>query len=319
LFSQLTKSPAVSGIDWDAIGANLDPAKMPADYKEAVKAVDRAQIDLMREAAALQKCDFENHYEEGWAMLLPALGNFRQCVRLLRVDTREALIAGDLDRAADNLVAGYRMVGHVSRDPIMICSLVGSAMAEYIHKETLLFINRPGVTREQKKRVADAIRSLGDDPINVRASIEGERSMSLTWMRHKISTNDDAARAAMLDAIGLSGGVATEGPEYLLLTNLGRDELIALIDLAEPMYRELAAAWDAPDATDRLKGIEEKLTSGGYGLFAQLFGPAFFKVHTSTGLTELHLRQLVADLESRPLVVPPSPSAKPQPVGGAAH
>ena len=311
LFSQLTKSASVAGIDWDAIGGNLDPAKMPAEYKEAVKAVDPAQITRIREAAALQKCDFENRYEDGWAMLLPALGNFRQCVRLLRIDTREAIIAGDLDRAAANLVAGYQMVGHVSRDPIMICSLVGAAMAEYIHKETVVFINTPGVTREQKQRVADALRGLGDDPINVRASIEGERSMSLSWMRRKITDGDDAGRAAILEAIGLSSDMSSQSPEYLLLMNLGRDELLALLDLAELMYRELAVVWDTPDALDRLKAIEDKLTSGGYGLFAQLFGPAFFKVHKSTGLTELHLRQLVADLESRPVPAPPKGVAKP--------
>jgi len=310
LFPQLSKNPVIAGIDWDAIGGNLDASKMPEDYKAAAKSLNAGLLAQLREAAALEKCDFENHYEEGWGMLLPSLGNFRQCVRLLRVDTREAMIAGDLDRATANLVAGYQMVRHVSRDPIMICSLVGAAMVEYMHSEALVLNAIPTVTREQKRRIADAIRALGQDPVNIRASIEGERSISLNWMRGKILESDASGRNAVVEAVTLAGNLAVDSPEYVVLSNLSRDELLALVDRSDLIYRDLSDAWDTPDALDRLRQIEEKLTSGGYGLFAQVFAPAIFKVHKSTGLAELHLQQLVDELDPRPQAVPAKSAPK---------
>jgi len=319
VFSQLPKAEMVSGIDWDVIGTSLDASKMPEDYKKVAALVDREQIDALRRATALNKCDFENHYEEGWAMLLPSLGRFRHAARLMRVDTREAMIRGDLDRATDNIVALFRMVDHVTRDPILICSLVGNAMSEYYLGEVRTLINAPGVTREQKQRIADAIRAMGDDPFNARGSVEGERSLSLKWMRDVVRNNPDNGRAKIVEAIGLSGDAQNDSPEHALVLSLGREELLAFIDLADPVYDDILAAWDTPDAIDRFKEIEARIQSGGYGLFASIFAPAFSKARYSTSLGELHLRQLVDDLESRPAkVAAPAVSPAPSPATSPA-
>ncbi|MDX2118711.1 MAG: hypothetical protein SFY96_11060 [Planctomycetota bacterium] len=300
IFPHLTSDATISGLDWDAVGTNIDAAKMPAEFVAAFKLVDRSQIDELRRAAAIEHCDFENHFEDGWAMLLPSLGKFRQSVRLLRVDTRRALTEGDTERATENLVAAFRMVHHAVRDPILICSLVGAAMSEYMQKEVQTFINAPGVTLEQRARVADAMRALGDDPFGVRAGIRGEQAISVGWLRYQLRTMDDTRREKLFGELGTLGSLDPQSPEYAILMNLGRDELLAMVDAFEPMYQEASAAWDQPDGEDKLRDIGLKIESGGYGLFARVFAPALNKVYRSGHLSELHLTQMIADLDPRP-------------------
>jgi hypothetical protein len=85
-------------------------------------------------ATVRQTCDWGRNIEElegldVIGLLLPDIQEMRQISRMLMLRTRLAIADGDYDRAIEHLRMNYRLGYNVGSDPILVCGLVGIAIA----------------------------------------------------------------------------------------------------------------------------------------------------------------------------------------------
>jgi hypothetical protein len=85
-------------------------------------------------ATVRENCDWGRNIEElegldVIGLLLPDVQEMRQISRMLMLRTRLAVADGDFDRAIEHLRMNYRLGVNVGSDPILVCGLVGIAIA----------------------------------------------------------------------------------------------------------------------------------------------------------------------------------------------
>jgi hypothetical protein len=125
-------------------------SKAPLDELRSEKA--RAAIekysrimDYLREAARCNSCDWQfiipgkNIYET----LLPEVQQSRYLVRILAPFARLQMAEGKYDEAVDSFRSGYLLARNVGNEPLLICSLVGSAIARIVNEQVEQFIQLP--------------------------------------------------------------------------------------------------------------------------------------------------------------------------------
>lgn len=88
-----------------------------------------AEMDL---AARREYCDWEmtpRLREQGYALLIPDVQGFRLYGQMLALRTRLQMLDGKFDHAVEGMQTGFALSRHVSQAPILINSLVGTAIA----------------------------------------------------------------------------------------------------------------------------------------------------------------------------------------------
>ncbi len=84
-------------------------------------------LNLLREAAQLEKCHFPLDYTKGFEMLLPHLRYFRTCARLLAADALIKSMDGKTDEALSSCQVGLGMGKALQDSPLAISLLVRNA------------------------------------------------------------------------------------------------------------------------------------------------------------------------------------------------
>jgi hypothetical protein len=85
----------------------------------------------LRRAGKMRDCYFERTYNEpSIALLLPGLGGMRSGARLLALDARLKVRAGQTAAAIEDVNTIFAMARHMSTEPVLVSALVSMAMDE---------------------------------------------------------------------------------------------------------------------------------------------------------------------------------------------
>jgi len=82
--------------------------------------------------------------EEGFGLLLPSLGQYRDTAKLLSVRIRVHIAKRDFEKALEDLQTGLAMSRHVAEGPTLIQALVGTATAEIMLIRAEELMQAPG-------------------------------------------------------------------------------------------------------------------------------------------------------------------------------
>lgn len=236
-------------------------AKLPDGVRQRVASEGPGVVALLRRAAAMPECDFANETELGPGMLLPQLGPMRVSARLLAIDARMALDAGNADDAVESLVAGYRVSLHATEGNALIGSLVGAACFKAVDAVAGDALARNALNAAARARLREALAGFDPaDPFRVHASFVEEGTAMVGWLRGLASGSGGAARVReALKPLGAEDAVVAA------LADADDAAMGSYIDLFAAFYRHMLAAWDAPDAATKLAELEGRVAEGAYG------------------------------------------------------
>jgi hypothetical protein len=141
----------------------LSHRRDPDFYKKLDKWLETPPRDLPREelkwvltyaplgeldlGARCEQCDWlmtDRVRKEGPYLRLPDMQGFRDLANLLVLRARLQMAGGHYDQAVATLQTGFALARHVGQGPIVICSLVGVAIATSMAKEVETLIQMPG-------------------------------------------------------------------------------------------------------------------------------------------------------------------------------
>jgi len=130
-------------------------------YRIVLKQVE---IGAMREDA-----DWGLPFEEGMAMIIPTMSDFRDMARLLALRARVEIAQGRFDQAIHTIKVGMAMGRHVAEDPILITAMVGIAMENLMLDRVQELIGHGG------PNMYWALAELPEPLVDVRRGFDYER------------------------------------------------------------------------------------------------------------------------------------------------
>jgi hypothetical protein len=283
--------------------------------EQAAQELDNAQklIEQLVWASRLDRCDFGLMYQEGWSVLLPHLGKMRSASRILRSDAWRKLDAGEADAAADRLAAIYDMSRQVSRDRVLISSLVGMAMAAHAHVLTNRALEERSLTDAGRDALIAALeRFEPDDPFNARECVKMEGVVSLGWLAKEFGDGPDAGArflnltpgmGAVLEPAPTNGApsdAVAHDPSAIenRIRHLDGAGLVAEARRLTPLYEQAVAAWELPDASDRLNALSALVEVGAFGDLGSIFAPALGHVHATDTKAQRELAETLTALQA---------------------
>lgn len=268
----------IRDVDWKAVGSAATPEALPESFRAASEAIPEWVVNFLLHASSHERCDFEVEYEKGIQALMPHLGPARNSGRLLKVDARAKLAAGNVQGAADRIAAMYRLSEHVSRDRILISSLVSMAIAAGANEEVTALVASGRLTGEARDTIAGAISRFDQaDPFGTRRSVGGEREITVNWIR----TNFTGPHAGknLMDQYGaaLQGDRPGVGR---VISAMDERRLAEALDQLSTYYDAGLAAWDRPDAVAHLDTLAEQAAAK-FGPLADMIAPALGRARRS--------------------------------------
>lgn len=289
----------IGDIDWKEVGDNLDPARMPEAYIKAAPYISQPAVEDFIKASRRGYCDFSIPIENGPGTLLPHLGALRSVARVVRFDAREKLIAGEPAAAAARLAALYRAADHLSRDGIMISSLVAISMAHAANEELRTLIGSGQLTGAGRDEILAAIRALDErDPYRLVGAIRGEQKLLLGWVRTTYTGDGGSSRFVAETAPMLSNVESVQEPILEAIAMMRAEEFRAALDKADRYYDELLLAWQSDVTLSRLATLEARVKSGEFGPVTAILGPALGNAYTSAERARLERDDAAARLGS---------------------
>ncbi|MFM9994658.1 MAG: hypothetical protein ACKVU4_02530 [Phycisphaerales bacterium] len=272
-----TREKAIMAVDWDALGTETDPDKLPAAFFEGASAIDASLIEALIQATSLRTCDFEIDYENGFGALTPHLGGVMNTARLLRLHARSRLVSGDVRRAGQCVAAMYRLAAHVANDQVTISGYTSFTIADRAHRETELLVASGGLTAADRDSLVASIRWADEsDPCGLKRGLASEQRWGMDWVIATFDGPDAGRRFLEFAHQGLIGGGGQRAND---MRSMDGARLSREARRSRVMYDDILTAWDQPDAPERLKTIELGVVNGDYGALALAVAPTFCSFH----------------------------------------
>lgn len=264
----------LGNIDWNA-------GTFTRAEREAILRA-RPVINAFREGASRSHVDFGIDYSAGPETLLPHLGPMRQGTRLLLADARLRMIDGDVRGATDNLRSMMKISDHTTDDPVLISTLVGTAVYSLSNSSVRQMLGEGALDQTAARDLLKTIDEIKrPDPFGLAASLEGEREAFAGWMIRKYDESGDAA--GFIEEMGMFGGagdsmleaeVAALSPDGFRAAMTGYDQALARVV-------EAAQLEDLQLAQSEMKRLMSEIEDGNFGPVAMLFVPSFDRVMES--------------------------------------
>lgn len=267
------------GPDGDAGPVEAPATLRPGGELEAELAEIADFLDDLQRASRETHCDFQVRYEDGYAALLPHLGQMRQFARLLAADARRLALAGDEEGAAERLATMLRMARHLTGDRILISSLVSAAISNMAIVEADWLLERTrgaGPVRAALARALD--RFPPDDPFGVEAALRTERDLVASLARRFRGPNAGRDFADMFLAMVQS---EDDTLRRRALGSLEGEQFKAEVEKAVDAFDLVFEAWGAGDPAAELDALGQRFVEGDFGTVAILVVPAFGKTYES--------------------------------------
>ncbi len=155
--------------------------KRPFDESdEALQALindNRTALQLAREGALLDVCDFQLDHSKGFDMQLPHLSKARSLMRLLLLEGKRFEHLGRWSEAVDNYLAAIRLGTHVATDRTIISSLVSVATIRASASALKDCVARMPSDESALHMIAEALSALPRDTGNWENALRGEEEL----------------------------------------------------------------------------------------------------------------------------------------------
>lgn len=248
---------------------------------ETAKALEDEQGTLVQfiRASRMKECAWGTaYYTDGFEALLPALGKMRSAARMLSADARRLASQGESRQAAERLAAMYRISDHVSRENILIGSLVGIAISALTNGDVKLLMDKGWLDAESQAIIAAAAAHARAGDFHMKSALATERMVVDDWFRRVIRRPDAAEK--LREYTSMQDGDATKLDALLAMSP---NDLDKQIDEAVKFYDDAIEAFYQPDGEALLKTLSKDVEDGRFGLFGSIFCPAFDKCRVSWG------------------------------------
>lgn len=259
----------------------------------------RPAINAFREGASRAHVDFGIDYSAGPQTLLPHLGPMRQGTRLLLADARLRMIDGDVRGATDNLRSMMKLSNHSTDDPVLISTLVGTAIYSLSNTSVRQMLGEGALDQAAARDLLKTIDDIAQpDPFGLAASIEGEREAFAGWMIETYHESGDANRFMEdMGAFGMEGdGMFGLGTEIAALSPDGFRTAMDSYDEALRQVVEAAKLDDLQLAQSEMKRLMSAIEDGQFGPITMMFVPSFDRVTESVLATYGAMAELREDL-----------------------
>ncbi len=138
----------------------------------------REVLDLLRTAARRERIHWDRPVrEQGYAMVLPSLNQYRKVARLLSLQIRFDMAHGEVDRAVERLKDGFAMAKQIAAGPTLVETLVGVAIAGLMRQRVQELMSLP-----EAPNLYWALTSLPDPLIDLKNAIRHELAMLDLWV-----------------------------------------------------------------------------------------------------------------------------------------
>lgn len=287
---------ALRAIKWDEVGSNLDPAKMPEEYRK-VREMHLQPTGPLVEASRLERCDFGIAYEHGIEATLPHLSFIRGSAYMLRFAARERLIAGDADGAASHCAAMLRMANQLRHDRVLISPLVGFATCDAAFAEIAVLHDSGRLTATGRAELLDACRAINpDDPIGIKSAFDGERWLSANWFtEHKGPRAGNEIVEYLVNAHAVAESDPAQEKHLRALRRLDEKGVAADRKRFDQAYTDCLAAWEHPES---VQAVCRRIEAGEYGVLAALMLPSVHRASASAAKFRASLDRTIKLLET---------------------
>lgn len=273
--------------DGDVQAIEAPATLLPGGEIEAELAEIADFMDDLERASRETYCDFQVRYEDGYAALLPHLGQIRNFARLLVIDARRLALAGDTQGAADRLATALRMARHVTGDRILISSLLSAGITDMTIKEASWLLDHTQDARQIRQILGQALeRFPAEDPHGVEVALRTERDMAASLARQFRGPN---AGADFADMYLYLAGDAEDHPVEPALRSLNAERFRVEVEKAVDAFDLVFEAWNADDPPAELRMLGEHFSSGDFGPIATVVAPAFGKAYQADARARVRL------------------------------
>ncbi|MDX2132495.1 MAG: hypothetical protein SFY69_10645 [Planctomycetota bacterium] len=248
-------------------GTPVDPA---SDLARTLRENSNV-VESLLSASRLPECDFGVQYTSGLLAVVPHLSKIRASARLLGADASLATAEGRTDAAVERTAGVYRVALHVSREPVLISSLVSAAVTGVGHAEVAALAKSGRLTAAQARTIlAELDRYDQRDPFGIRRALATEGEVLADSFR-RVATGPDAGEALVdtLTRVGVDAGGAPNLEVLRVLDAVGANREIAR---TRSYYADILQAFDAPDAEARIADLEARSQALEYGPLAPVIG-----------------------------------------------
>ncbi|MGH7131867.1 MAG: hypothetical protein ACREJO_07985 [Phycisphaerales bacterium] len=274
--------------------------KVPTE--EVVKLLKSRQdeIGAYIRAGKAPECDFGIEWSNGFMAIMPHLSECRDVARMLALDAQRLASEGKPDDAAERVAAIYQLAGHVAKDRILISSLVSIAISAVGDKAAVYVVTTTRPTVASRDMMLAAAKQLRAGDFGVMSAIRSEREIASQRLTREYRDVDAGKKlmndigGAMLDSKGPEAAKQMETQQAIAA--MDGVSLAADLQKMDGYYTELSAAWNVPDAIDKIKTLEARLSAGEFGTVAKVIGPAFNKVRVSETKGQAGLDATIAKL-----------------------
>ncbi len=292
-------SKKISDVDWDALKGSTEWDKLPESFKALQDEPVESVANAIENAAGYPRCNFELQWEDGVMTLMPHLSRMRAGARLMRVAARMDLAHGKADAAAHRTAIIFKTARDTSQDPVLISSLVGIAIADLAMSEVEAEIESGKLTAAAKRELLDALRAVNtQDPMNTRASIQGERDAFIPWIAKQMQTEETLK--SLRELANIESGVKKEDADAYF-GKLDKPKFDSDLKRIDTAYAELLTLWDKPDAKNELDAFSKKIDSGDYGTLARFFLPSIGNAKAAQDKFKKRLADTIDKVEKAPV------------------
>lgn len=302
-------SEKVAAINYEACGITMESLEKEPSAAAALKALESYDVRPWIAASTLRKYDLELAREEGFGLLLPHLGKFREASRVLRFSARVSLAQGKPAEAAERLATIVRMSRHVSQDRILISSLVATAMTA-LATEEMRTLAAGGLLDDHGRTILlESLEALDpQDPFLLRACIRFEQQLATEGLRAQLK--DPNFGRGFVESLLPPGDDLASRMRSKTISEWNGEQFADAIDRMQPAFDAIEQAWDAPDALAAIANVEARAEAGEFGMLAAVILPSFKIVRSAADRARENLESTLAAIRS---VTPAERPATPSP------
>lgn len=271
----IEKLETLSEDDRDTI-VNYMYGEVPAP--ELRGALQRAEpvLALVQRGAAQQYSDFGLDLSQGIGLMLPHLGQLRQCTKMMATAAYVKMHDGDGMGAARELGSLYNLGQHMSDDRIIISSLVGQAIFMHSDRAVQDGIDRGTFDAAASAELYKAIERFDvKDPFGYVEDMFGEQELMISTLEQYFNI-PDLTKDTVQKLVGESTHAEAAFEE---IKQEGLDSAIEKIDAVMNEVTEIFMIDDESEANKRITEFELKVEAGEFGAMALLLMPAYSKIH----------------------------------------
>ena len=290
------------------IPAGFDDGGAVPDELAGALASAQPALDTIEKASALESADWGVEYDDGVNALLPHLGKIRQTSRLLAADARRLIVGGQSDKAAGRVAAMFGLARHCTGDRVLISSMVGAAVAGRAAQECQALFDSGKLSSADRAILRAGLNRFDErsgDPFNIVGGIRGERYVCLEMLKRQTRGQGKSAGEKVIE---LTAPFRSDGQQEPAASAVGRLHEVALkkeFEDAARYYDDAIAAWQSPDARNRIQDLNGKLSAGAYGSVAELICPSLANIYDSTRRALDAMKKVRENLEAADKADPP--------------